>query len=272
MSQTTKPAKRGRHTVARHGELKSPHPLALVMKIVGVVRRGRPRLGRRRRRLRRVRHHRELHRRCGRARGPGSGSARHRRDRGRRQPLPRRHGRVRARVRRATSATAAPAPTPAGELNDVNMLVHISDAPRRVTVISFPRDLMIPIPSCTREDGSQTLGDEQAADQHGVLRRRAVVRREDRLAAQRAEHPVRGEGHLGRRHRGHQRRRRRRRVSRLGHQGPLHRHQLAGRHPQHPGHRGAAVPAHPPRRRRRLATSAASRTSSSTCRASRASS
>nr|WP_208382354.1 LCP family protein [Microbacterium ulmi] len=43
-----------------------------------------------------------------------------------------------------------------GELNDVNMLVHISDNPRRVTVISFPRDLMVPIPSCTREDGSQT--------------------------------------------------------------------------------------------------------------------
>jgi len=41
-----------------------------------------------------------------------------------------------------------------GELNDVNMLVHISDNPRRVTVISFPRDLMIPIPSCTKEDGS----------------------------------------------------------------------------------------------------------------------
>lgn len=43
-----------------------------------------------------------------------------------------------------------------GQLNDVNMLVHISDEPRRVTVISFPRDLMIPIPSCTREDGSET--------------------------------------------------------------------------------------------------------------------
>ncbi len=43
-----------------------------------------------------------------------------------------------------------------GELNDVNMLVHISDTPRRVTVISFPRDLMVPIPSCTAEDGSQT--------------------------------------------------------------------------------------------------------------------
>ncbi len=40
-----------------------------------------------------------------------------------------------------------------GSLNDVNMLVHISDAPRRVTVISFPRDLMVPIPSCTDKDG-----------------------------------------------------------------------------------------------------------------------
>ncbi|MGN7188935.1 LCP family glycopolymer transferase [Microbacterium enclense] len=41
-----------------------------------------------------------------------------------------------------------------GNLNDVNMLVHISDNPRRVTVISFPRDLMVPIPSCTDEDGN----------------------------------------------------------------------------------------------------------------------
>ena len=41
-----------------------------------------------------------------------------------------------------------------GQLNDVNMLVHISDNPRRVTVVSFPRDLMVPIPSCTGEDGS----------------------------------------------------------------------------------------------------------------------
>ncbi|MBD7957708.1 LCP family protein [Microbacterium sp. Sa4CUA7] len=43
-----------------------------------------------------------------------------------------------------------------GQLNDVNLLVHISDAPRRVTVVSFPRDLMLPIPSCTQEDGTQT--------------------------------------------------------------------------------------------------------------------
>jgi LCP family protein required for cell wall assembly len=47
-------------------------------------------------------------------------------------------------------------PDSEGTLNDVNMLVHISDNPRRVTVVSFPRDLMVPIPSCTREDGSTT--------------------------------------------------------------------------------------------------------------------
>ncbi|KJL43696.1 Biofilm regulatory protein A precursor [Microbacterium trichothecenolyticum] len=41
-----------------------------------------------------------------------------------------------------------------GERNDVTMLVHISDEPRRVTVVSFPRDMLVPIPSCPKEDGS----------------------------------------------------------------------------------------------------------------------
>ncbi len=35
------------------------------------------------------------------------------------------------------------------------MLVHISDEPRRVTVVSFPRDMIVPIPSCTGPDGTQ---------------------------------------------------------------------------------------------------------------------
>ncbi|WP_442574436.1 LCP family protein [Microbacterium sp. F51-2R] len=39
-------------------------------------------------------------------------------------------------------------------LNDVNLLIHIGDNPRRVTVVSFPRDLIVPIPSCTRDDGA----------------------------------------------------------------------------------------------------------------------
>ena len=41
-----------------------------------------------------------------------------------------------------------------GERNDVTMLVHISDEPRRVTVVSFPRDMIVPIPSCPTEDGT----------------------------------------------------------------------------------------------------------------------
>lgn len=43
-----------------------------------------------------------------------------------------------------------------GNLNDVNILVHVSEEPRRITAVSFPRDLMLPIPECTREDGSTT--------------------------------------------------------------------------------------------------------------------
>lgn len=43
-----------------------------------------------------------------------------------------------------------------GERNDVTMLVHISDEPRRVTVVSFPRDMLVPIPACEKEDGSGT--------------------------------------------------------------------------------------------------------------------
>lgn len=42
-----------------------------------------------------------------------------------------------------------------GERNDVTMLVHISDEPRRVTVVSFPRDMMVPLPACTGADGTQ---------------------------------------------------------------------------------------------------------------------
>lgn len=40
-----------------------------------------------------------------------------------------------------------------GILNDANLLIHVSKAPRRVTIISFPRDLMVEVPSCVREDG-----------------------------------------------------------------------------------------------------------------------
>lgn len=35
------------------------------------------------------------------------------------------------------------------------MLVHISDEPRRVTVVSFPRDMIVPIPACAGQDGTE---------------------------------------------------------------------------------------------------------------------
>jgi LCP family protein required for cell wall assembly len=41
-----------------------------------------------------------------------------------------------------------------GKLNDVDLLVHVSNNPRRVTVVSFPRDMMIAQPECTDENGT----------------------------------------------------------------------------------------------------------------------
>lgn len=43
-----------------------------------------------------------------------------------------------------------------GELNDVNLLLHIPADHKSATVISFPRDLMVPIPSCTDPETGET--------------------------------------------------------------------------------------------------------------------
>lgn len=42
-----------------------------------------------------------------------------------------------------------------GELNDVNLLLHVSEDHKNVSVISFPRDLMVPIPSCPGPNGEE---------------------------------------------------------------------------------------------------------------------
>lgn len=42
-----------------------------------------------------------------------------------------------------------------GELNDVNLLLHVSEDHKSATVISFPRDLMLPIPSCPGPNGEE---------------------------------------------------------------------------------------------------------------------
>jgi LCP family protein required for cell wall assembly len=156
VSQSTKPAPRGgRQTVARHGALPSPHPLALLMKILGVI--------------------------VAVVLVSGAGVAAYAAydltatftddavDLEGQAAVPPDIGAIEGGVNLFIAGTDACEPEYAGyfgdrctgsdaggELNDVNMLVHISDEPRRVTVISFPRDLMLPIPSCTREDGSTT--------------------------------------------------------------------------------------------------------------------
>jgi len=155
VSQTTKRAKRGRHTVARHGELTSPGPLALILKLIGIA--------------------------VAVVLVSGAGVAAYAAydlaasftsdavDLEGQDPVPPDIGAIETGVDLFLAGTDACEPKYAGyfgdrctgpdagdELNDVNMLVHISHAPRRVTVISFPRDLMVPIPSCTREDGTES--------------------------------------------------------------------------------------------------------------------
>ena len=43
-------------------------------------------------------------------------------------------------------------------LNDVNLLLHVSQDQTNATAISFPRDLVVGIPQCAWEDGSGTKG------------------------------------------------------------------------------------------------------------------
>ncbi len=42
-----------------------------------------------------------------------------------------------------------------GELNDVNLMLHVSADHQNATVVSFPRDLMVPFPSCPGPDGEE---------------------------------------------------------------------------------------------------------------------
>ncbi|MGC5629567.1 LCP family protein [Georgenia sp. Z1344] len=43
-----------------------------------------------------------------------------------------------------------------GMRSDTTMIVHISSDRERVDIVSIPRDTLVPIPSCTLEDGSET--------------------------------------------------------------------------------------------------------------------
>ncbi|WP_171013273.1 LCP family protein [Microbacterium sp. 2FI] len=152
MSETSK---RGRHTVARHGELRSPHPLAFLAKIAAIV-------------VAVV-----LVSTAGVAAYAAYDFSASFADDAVALPdqdsVPPDIGAIEGGVNLFLAGTDACEPAYAHlfgdrctgpdadvELNDVNMLVHISEEPRKVTVISFPRDLMLPIPACTRADGSES--------------------------------------------------------------------------------------------------------------------
>ena len=46
------------------------------------------------------------------------------------------------------------------ELNDVNLLVHVSENHDRAVVISFPRDLLLDLPACPQDDGTESAPKE----------------------------------------------------------------------------------------------------------------
>jgi LCP family protein required for cell wall assembly len=56
-----------------------------------------------------------------------------------------------------------------GALNDVNMVLHVSADHSQATVVSLPRDMVVPIPACARSDGSGTAPAMSAAPLNTAL-------------------------------------------------------------------------------------------------------
>jgi len=56
-----------------------------------------------------------------------------------------------------------------GALNDVNMVLHVSADHTQATVVSLPRDMVVPIPACARSDGSGTAPAQSAAPLNTAL-------------------------------------------------------------------------------------------------------
>lgn len=69
-----------------------------------------------------------------------------------------------------TSATEQDASSGAGN-NDVTMLLHIAQDHKSMMVVSFPRDLMVPIPSCPATDGNGTVSGSSQAQFNTALSR-----------------------------------------------------------------------------------------------------
>ena len=56
-----------------------------------------------------------------------------------------------------------------GVLNDVTMLVHVSQDQSNAVAVSIPRDMVVPIPSCPREDGTGSYNSMSAQPINNTL-------------------------------------------------------------------------------------------------------
>lgn len=54
-------------------------------------------------------------------------------------------------------------------LNDLTMLVHVSQDQSNAVAVSIPRDMVVPIPSCPREDGKGSYNSMSAQPIHNTL-------------------------------------------------------------------------------------------------------
>ena len=120
-------------------------------------------------------------------------------------------------------------------LNDVNILLHVSADHTNATAVSIPRDMVVPIPACAKEDGSGYYSAMSArpineAWSYGGLS--CVVSTVQ--SADRPRDPLRGHDLVQRRHRDVERGRRRAGLRRDADHGPLHR-------PRHPRRRDRAL-------------------------------
>src|SRR3712207_9573644 len=56
-----------------------------------------------------------------------------------------------------------------GVLNDVNILLHVSEDHSNAVAVSIPRDLVVPTPECPNQETGETLPAQWAAPINSVL-------------------------------------------------------------------------------------------------------
>ena len=107
-----------------------------------------------------------------------------------------------------------------GARSDTIMLLHVAPGAHQIAVLSIPRDSVVPILSCTAEDGTtgQTAQPSQRdrADQRHVRLRRAGLPVEDHRADHRHPHQRLRRAHVHRLREGHRRPARRDRMPAAG--------------------------------------------------------